>query len=163
MRRVAGKVETLQRRVPGASLSSEEQPRLFFLRSGVKELELSVRYPTIVGIHRRRFRTVALANDLNQALAGVDLVAEDLAEVAWLGAEDFLNDGRVTQPCKDGSDTAARLAELRRDARDEDGRLIHGLLLPKYSYLGLADVAQEGMIIILLLCRTSAETRVFRH
>jgi hypothetical protein len=36
-----------------------------------------------------------LADDLNKALAGVDLVAEDLAEVAGFGAKDFLNDGGV--------------------------------------------------------------------
>jgi hypothetical protein len=53
------------------------------------------------------------------------LVAEDLAEVAGLGAEDFLNDGRVAQPCEDGGNATAHLAELRRDARDEDGRLVH--------------------------------------
>ena len=47
VRRIAGKVETLQRRVPGASLSSEEQPRLFFLRAGVKELE--PRYEAVIG------------------------------------------------------------------------------------------------------------------
>jgi len=32
-----------------------------------------------------------LANDLDETLAGVDLVAEDLAEVTGLGTEDFLN------------------------------------------------------------------------
>jgi hypothetical protein len=67
-----------------------------------------------------------VTDDLDEALAGVDLVAEDLAEVAGLGAEDFLNDGRVAQPCKDGGDAAACLAELRREAGDKDGRLVHG-------------------------------------
>jgi hypothetical protein len=43
--------------------------------------------------YRRRFRAVALANDLDETLAAVDLGAEDLAEVARLGAEDFLNKG----------------------------------------------------------------------
>ena len=52
------------------------------LRPGVKELELSVGYPNILGIHRRRFRAVALADHLDEALAGVDLVAEHLAEIA---------------------------------------------------------------------------------
>jgi hypothetical protein len=70
-----------------------------------------------------------LADDLDEALARVDLVAKDLAEVAGLGAEDFLNDGRVAQPCKDGRDPAACLPELRRNAGDKDGRLVHGLLV----------------------------------
>ena len=126
---IRGKVEALQRRVAGASLASEEEPRLFLLRAGVEELELGVRDPTIVGIHRGRLRTVALADDLDEALAGVDLVAENLAEVAGLCAEDFLNDGRVAQPCKDGRDPAACLPELRRNAGDKDGRLVHGLLV----------------------------------
>jgi hypothetical protein len=34
-------------------------------------------------------------DDLDEALAGVDLLAEDLAKVTGLGAEDFLNDRRV--------------------------------------------------------------------
>ena len=45
-------------------------------------------------------------------LAGADLVAENLAEVTGLGAEDFLNDGRIAEPCKDGADAAACLREL---------------------------------------------------
>jgi hypothetical protein len=69
--------------------------RSFFLRPSVKELELSVRDAAIVGIRLGRLRTVALAHDLDEALAGVDLVAENLSEVAWLCAKDFLNDGRV--------------------------------------------------------------------
>ena len=69
----------------------------------------------------------AAANE--EALAGVDLVAEDLVEVAGLGAEDFLNYGRVAQPCKDSRDAAACLSELRRNAGDKDGRLVHELLV----------------------------------
>jgi hypothetical protein len=65
------------------------------------------------------------------SLAGVDLVAEDLAEVAWLRAEDFLYDGRVTQPCKDCGDATAYLPELRRDAGNKDAGLIHGTLNTK--------------------------------
>ena len=36
----------------------------------------------LLGVHRRRFRAVALADHLDEALAGVDLVAEHLAEIA---------------------------------------------------------------------------------
>ena len=142
VRRIAGKIETFQWRIPGATLSSKEQPRPFILRTGIQELELSVGCPAILGIHRRRFRAVALANDLDEALAGIDLVAQDLAEVTGLGAEDFLNDRRVTQPCKDGGDAAACLAEFRRDAGDKHGRLVHRRLLPEGSCLTLAVGAQ---------------------
>ena len=48
VRRIAGKIETLQRCVAGASLAGEQEPRLFLLRAGVKELELGVRDPAIV-------------------------------------------------------------------------------------------------------------------
>ena len=81
------------------ALSSSTMPinwsKPWSLRPGVKELELSVGYPNILGIHRRRFRAVALADHLDEALAGVDLVAEHLAEIAGLSAEYFLNDRRV--------------------------------------------------------------------
>jgi hypothetical protein len=40
------------------------------------------------------------------------------------------------------SHAAARLAELRRDAREKDGGLVHGLLLPGGSCLILAVVAR---------------------
>ena len=120
VRGIARKVETGQRSVAGAGVSCEEEPRLFLLLAGIEELELGVGDPTIIGIHYGRLRPVALADDLDEALAGVDLVAQDLAEVALLGAEDFLKGGRVAQPCKDGSDATAYLAKLRRDAGDKD-------------------------------------------
>jgi hypothetical protein len=100
-----------------------------------------VRYPTILGIHRRRFRAVALADNLDEPLAGVDLVAQDLAEVTGLGAEDFLNDGRVAQACKDGGDAAASLPKLRRDAGDKDGRLVHG------PFVNLSDLYPQNAMI----------------
>ena len=56
------------------------------------------------------------------------------------------------------SDTAARLAELRRDARDKDGPLVHGLLLSKHSYLVLAQVDAFGAKAVL---RFSAARRLF--
>ena len=106
MRGIVLKIEAVQRCVAGASVASEEEPGLFLLLAGVEELELGVRDATIVGIYRGRLRPIALADDLDEAPAGVDLVAEDLAEVTGLGAEDLLNDGRITQPCKDGGDAA---------------------------------------------------------
>jgi hypothetical protein len=69
---------------------------------------------------------IALADELNEALANVDLVAQDLAKVTGLGAEDVLNDGCVAQPCKDGGAAAAGLAELKREAGNKDRRLVHG-------------------------------------
>ena len=71
-----------------------------------------------------------MADDLDETLTGVDLDAEDRAEVAGLGTEDFLNDGRVAQRCKDIGDAAACPSEFRRDAGDKDGRLVHGQQAP---------------------------------
>jgi hypothetical protein len=123
---IVGKVETVRRRVAGAGVSGKDEPCLFLPRPGVEKLELGVRDATIVGIHRRRLRAVAVTDDLDEALAGVDLAAQEFAEVAGLGAEDFLNNGCVAQPCKDEGDAAACLAKLRRNAGDKDGRLVHG-------------------------------------
>ena len=70
------------------------------------------------------------------------------ALVAGLGAEDFLNDGRVAQPCKDCGDTTACLAELRRDAGDKDGRLVHELLASVHKYLRICDLCKELGIVV---------------
>ena len=80
--RILGEVEAVQRCVAGASIASEDEPGFFSSRPGVEELELGVRDATIVGIHGGWLRPVAMANDLDEALTGVDLVAKDLAEVA---------------------------------------------------------------------------------
>jgi hypothetical protein len=128
VRGIVGKIQPFQRRVAGASVTSENEPRLFLLRSSIEEFELGVRDPTIVGIHSGRLRAVALTDDLDEALAGVDLVAQNLAEVPGLGAKDFLDDGCVTEPRKDCGDATAYLPELRRDAGNKYGRLIHRLL-----------------------------------
>ena len=66
-----------------------------------------------------------MADDLDEARAGVDLVAEDLAKVTGLGSEDFLNDRRVGEPGEDVGNFDPCLAELRRDAGDKDGRQVH--------------------------------------
>jgi hypothetical protein len=60
------------------------------------------------------------ADDLDEPLAGVDLVAEDLAKVTWLGAEYFLNDGRIAKPCKDGADAAACLRVCRNSGETQE-------------------------------------------
>src|SRR6202035_1703230 len=112
-----------------ARLASENKPGLFLLLAGVEKLELGIRDSAIVRVNRGRLRAATLADDLDEALAGVDLVAENLAQVAGLCAEDFLDDRRVAQPCKDGRDPAACLPELRRNAGDKDGQLFLGLLV----------------------------------
>jgi hypothetical protein len=98
LRWIIRKVETLQRRVAGASVAGEDEPRLFVLLAGVEELELSVGNATKLSIYRGRLRAIALTDDLNEALAGVDLVPEDLAEVARLSPKDLLNNRCVAQP-----------------------------------------------------------------
>jgi hypothetical protein len=48
VRRIVGKVKAVRRCVAGTSVASEQEPRLFLLLAGVKELELGVRDPAIV-------------------------------------------------------------------------------------------------------------------
>jgi hypothetical protein len=52
-----------------------------------------------------------MADHLDEARAGVDLVAEDLAKVTGLGSEDFLKNRRVGEPGKDVGNFASCLAE----------------------------------------------------
>jgi hypothetical protein len=70
---IVRKVEALERCIAGASVSGEDEPCLLLLLAGVQELELGVGDPTVVGIHRRRLCPIALADDLDETLAGVDL------------------------------------------------------------------------------------------
>jgi len=65
VRRIIGKIETLQRHVTRARLPSEDEPSLFLLRAGIQKLELRIRDPAIACIHGGWLRTVALANDLD--------------------------------------------------------------------------------------------------
>jgi len=123
--RIVRKVKALCRCLSSGSASGENEPRLFLLLACVKELELSIGNPTIIRICCGGLRPVALANDLDEALARIDLVAENLTQVTRLRAEDFLNDRCVAQSCKDGGDTVAYLEELSRNAGDKDGRLVH--------------------------------------
>jgi hypothetical protein len=74
---------------------SKEEPRLFLLLARIEKLELAIGDSAIVRVNCGRLRPTALADDLDEAFARVDLVAENLAEVAGLCAEDFLYDGRV--------------------------------------------------------------------
>jgi len=74
MRWIIRKVETLHRRVARASVASKEEPRLFPLYPGVKELELGVRDSAIVSVDCGRLRAAALANYLDEPLAEIDLV-----------------------------------------------------------------------------------------
>jgi hypothetical protein len=74
LRRIIRKVETRQRRVARATVAGEQKPRLFLLRPGVKELELGVRDSAIVSVDCGRLRAEALANDLDEPLAEIDLV-----------------------------------------------------------------------------------------
>jgi hypothetical protein len=87
--------------------------KFFCLLAGVEELELGVRNPTIAVIHGGRLRPVVMADDLDEARAGVDLVTEDLAKVTGLGSEDFLKDQRVGEPGKDVGNFAPCLAETQ--------------------------------------------------
>ena len=113
VRRSGRKVELIQRLIRRASIPREDHPCLLPLLARIKKLELCVRNPPELRINRRRFGAVRPADDLDQALAIVDLVAQDLPQIAGFGAEDFLEDGCVTQPGEDVGDAPAAFGRAR--------------------------------------------------
>ena len=102
-------------------------PLLLF--AGVSELELGVAQPGpgIFGGAGRRagLEAVGLADEMDETLAGVDLFAQDIAEVARFGAEDFLKDRFVAEELEHLGDLGAGAAEFGADAGNEDARFVH--------------------------------------
>src|SRR5437764_11304551 len=79
--RISGKIELIQRLVARAGDARKNEPSLFSALLGVAKLKLRIRYPPQLLVHCRRFRTVSIASEVNEALAGVNLVLEHLAQV----------------------------------------------------------------------------------
>jgi len=115
-----GEVELFNGVVLLAGGSGEEDVGLFSLDLRVEELELGVGDAGIIGIDSGGFGSVAVASELDEGLARVDLVAEDLAEIAALGAPDVLLHGFVAEELKDMLDLGAGGAEFVADGGDED-------------------------------------------
>ena len=116
---VARQVELVGRLVAVAALADDDDPGLFALAEGVEELELGVGDAAVVRVHVGRFGAVAVADELDEALAGVDLLPQPLAQFAVAGGEVVLGDGVVPQGADGGGDGLAGGAQLLADGGDE--------------------------------------------
>ena len=125
--RIAGQVEPLGGQVVRAALLGEDDPGFLALALRVEELVLGVGDAAKGRVRLGRLGAVAPADDLDEALAIVDLVAEDLPEVARFGPEDVLPDGVVTEPLEHVGRQLPDRLQLGRDRRDEDPRFHVGI------------------------------------
>ena len=98
---VAGQVEFVDGRVVRAILLGKDDPGFLASASRVEELVLRVGDAAVFGVGLGRFRAEALADDLDEPFAVVDLIAENLLEITRLGAEDILPDGVVAETRQD--------------------------------------------------------------
>ncbi len=124
--RIVGKVKLGGRPVALALLAGDDQPGLLALPPGVEKLELSVRNPAPLRINLRRLRAVTLAHDLQQPLAGIDLVAEPLAQLAVAGGKVVLRNGIVAQRADGGGHGVAGRAKFLADGGKKKPRAVHG-------------------------------------
>ena len=72
----------------------EKKPGPFFLLPSVVRLELCIGDSAKFRFVGRRFHPVGVADDMDQSVAGVDLVAEHLPEIPGFRAEEILRHGR---------------------------------------------------------------------
>ena len=82
-----------------AAILGEEKPCFLATLAGIQKLKLGIGNTAKVRVGIGRLLPECTADNLDQPLAVVDLVAENLREVARLGSEDILPDGVMTSPC----------------------------------------------------------------
>ena len=109
-------------RVDRETLVHEQVPDLFPLLPGIKRLVLRVTDPAELFVRRGRLGAVALADELDDTFALIDLLTQHLAQVASFGAEDVLPDRLVTQESQRVGDELPRAAQLLAHRGNEDGR-----------------------------------------
>ena len=109
-----------------AAFADNDDPGLFALAAGVEELELGVGDAAVVGVHVGRFGAVAVADELDEALAGVDLLAQPLAQLAVAGGEVVLGDRVEPEGADGGGDGLPGGAQLFADGGEEKARAVHG-------------------------------------
>ena len=76
----------------------------------------------VIGIDGGWLGTVAVPGELDEGVAGIDFLAQHLAEIAPLGAEDVLLLDLVAEELEDVLDPGAGGAELAGGGGDEDAR-----------------------------------------
>ena len=110
-----------------AALLGEEDPGFLAPAPRVEKLVLGVGDAAKVRVGLGWLGAVAAADDLDEPLAVVDLLAEDLLEVSRLGPEDVLPDGVVTEPLEHVGRQLPDGFQLGGDRRDEDPRFHGGI------------------------------------
>ena len=95
------------------------------LAAGVEELELGVGDAAVVGVHLGRFGAVAVADELDEALAGVDLLAQPLSQLAVAGGEVVLGDRVESERAHGGGDGLPSGEQLLADGGEEKARAVH--------------------------------------
>ena len=78
--------------------------------------------PAKLRIGLRRLGAVAIADELEDAFALIDLLAQHRAEIAGFGAEDFLPDWLVTEEGKGVGGELPAAPQLAADGGNKDER-----------------------------------------
>src|SRR5438270_10594519 len=97
-------------------------PDLFAFRPGVKRLVLGIADAAELRIGLEGLGAVAITDDLKDAFALVDLLAEHRPKIARFRTENLLPDRLVTQESKGVSRQLAATSQLAADSRNEDKR-----------------------------------------
>ena len=127
----ARQVELVYRLVTGAAFANNDDPGLFTLGAGVEELELGIGDTAIVGIHLGRFGTVAVADELDESLAGVDLLPQPPSQLAVAGGKIILRDGIEPEGAHSGGDILTGGPQLLADGGKEKTWAVHAVSASK--------------------------------
>ena len=104
------------------SFVNEKIPDFLAALARVERLILRVADPAKLRIGLSRLGSVAIADDLEDAFALIDLLAQHRAEVASFGAEDFLPDGLVTEEGEGVGGELPAAPQLAADGGNKDER-----------------------------------------
>jgi hypothetical protein len=126
----------------------EEVPNLFAALPGVKRLVLRVAHAAELRIGLGRLGAIAIADNLQNTFALIDLLAKHRAEIACFGAEDFLPDRLVTEIGQGVSRELAAAPQFLADGGNENEReRSHGR---SYQFCrDLARLPTRGACILL--------------
>jgi len=98
----------------------EKVPDFLAPLAGVKRFVLSVADPAEFGIGFGWLSAVAIADDLQHALALIDLLAQHRTEVASFGAENVLPDRLITEIAEGVGRELPAAAQFAADGRDKN-------------------------------------------
>ena len=94
VRRIMRQVQTVQRPIATTTVVRKKEPSPFLPLPGVVKLELCIGDSAKFGFVGRRLQAVGMADDMNQSMAGVNLLAEHLPEIPGRRAENILKHRR---------------------------------------------------------------------